>query len=133
DLRYTAGGDPKEGIQLANLFVDSGMITYLEGQKFAKETFNANPKDAVTKAPIAVLVNQATSGAAELVAGAVEDNHRGQVVGVKTFGSGSVQKLINLDDGSALLLSVAKYFTPSGKEIENTEPQESGIKPTVEV
>jgi len=133
DLRYTAGGDPKEGIQLANLFVDSGTITYLEGQKFAKETFNANPKDVVTKAPIAVLVNQATSGAAELVAGAVEDNHRGQVVGVKTFGSGSMQKLINLDDGSALLLSVAKYFTPSGKEIENIEPQESGIKPTVEM
>ncbi len=133
DLRYTAGGDSKEGVELANLFVDSGTITYLEGQKFPKETFTANAKDAVTKAPIAVLVNQATAGAAELVAGAIGDNNRGQVVGVKTFGSGSFQKLITLDDGSALLISVAKYFTPAGKEIENLEPQESGIRPTVEV
>jgi len=107
--------------------------SYLEGQKYAKETITANAKDALTKAPVAVLVNQATAGAAELVAGAIEDAHRGQVVGVKTFGSGSLQKLIPLDDGSALLISVAKYFTPSGKEIESNEPQEAGIKPTVEI
>src|SRR2546428_5837640 len=133
DLRYTAGGDTKEGVELANLFVDSGTIAYLEGQKFAKETLTANAKDALTKAPVAVLVNQATAGAAELVAGAIEDSHRGQVVGVKTFGAGSVQKLIPLDDGSALLISVAKYFTPAGKEIEDVDPQDSGIKPTVEI
>jgi carboxyl-terminal processing protease len=133
DLRYTAGGDEKEGIQLANLFIESGTIASLQGQKFAKETFTANEKDALTKAPVAVLVNQATAGSAELVAGAIEDNHRGQVVGVKTFGSGSVQKLIPLDDGSALLISVAKYFTPGGKEIQEREPQDSGIKPTVEI
>ena len=133
DLRYTAGGDDKEGVQLANLFLESGTITYLQGQKFAKETFTATAKDLLTKAPLAVLVNQATAGASEIVAGAVEDNHRGQVVGVKTFGSGSVQKLIPLDDGSALLISVAKYFTPSGKEIQDMDPQDSGIKPTVEV
>jgi carboxyl-terminal processing protease len=133
DLRYTAGGDPKEGVELANAFVESGTIAYLEGQKYPKETLTANAKDALTKVPVAVLVNQATAGAAELVAGAIEDSHRGQVVGVKTFGAGSMQKLIPLDDGSALLISVAKYFTPAGKEIENTEPQEAGIKPTVEV
>ena len=133
DLRYSAGGEPKEGVELANLFVDSGTIAYLEGQKFAKETFNASAKDVLTKAPVAVLVNQATAGAAEIVAGAIEDTNRGQVVGVKTFGSASVQKLISLDDGSALLISVAKYFTPAGKQIENLEPQESGIKPTVEI
>jgi carboxyl-terminal processing protease len=133
DLRYTAGGDPKEGVELANLFVDSGTLAYLEGQKYAKETLTANAKDSLTKAPVAVLVNQATAGAAELVAGAIEDSHRGQVVGIKTFGSGSLQKLIPLDDGSALLISVAKYFTPAGKQIENPEPQEAGIKPTVEI
>jgi carboxyl-terminal processing protease len=133
DLRYTAGGDPKEGLELANLFVDSGTMAYLEGQKVPKETFSASTKDALTKAPVAILVNQATAGAAELVAGAIEDNQRGQVVGVKTFGSGSVQKLIPLDDGSALLISVAKYYTPAGKQIEGPEPQESGIKPTVEI
>jgi carboxyl-terminal processing protease len=133
DLRYTAGGDEKEALQLANLFMESGTIAILQGQKFAKETFSANSKDALTKAPVAVLVNQATAGPAEIVAGAIEDNKRGQVVGVKTFGAGSVQKLIPLDDGSALLISVAKYFTPAGKEIQETEPQESGIKPTVEM
>ncbi|PYS08170.1 MAG: peptidase S41 [Acidobacteria bacterium] len=133
DLRYTAGGDDKEAVQLANLFLDSGTIAYLQGQKFPKETFTANATDLLTKAPVAVLVNQATAGAAEIVAAAIEDNHRGQVVGVKTFGSGSVQKLISLDDGSALLVSVAKYFTPSGKEIQDVDPQDSGIKPTVEI
>jgi len=133
DLRYAAGGDDKEALQLANLFLDSGTIAYLQGQKFPKETFTANPKDLLTKAPVAVLVNQATSGAAEIVAGAIEDNHRGQVVGVKTFGSGSVQKLISLDNGSALLISIAKYFTPSGKEIQDMDQQDSGIKPTVEI
>ena len=133
DLRYTAGGDDKEAVQLANLFLDSGTITYLQGQKFPKETFSANAKELLTKAPVAVLVNQATAGAAEIVAGAIEDNHRGQIVGVKTFGSGSVQKLIPLDDGSALLISVAKYFTPAGKEIQDVDPQDSGIKPTVEI
>jgi len=133
DLRYTAGGDNKEAMQLANLFIESGTISVLQGQRYAKETFTANVKDSVTKAPVAVLVNQATAGAAEIVAGAIEDNHRGQVVGVKTFGTGSVQKLIPLDDGSALLISVAKYFTPGGKEIQELEPQDSGIKPTVEI
>ena len=133
DLRYTAGGDDKEAVQLANLFVESGTIAVLQGQKFNKETFTASAKDLLTKEPVAILVNQATAGAAEIVAGAIEDNHRGQVVGVKTFGSGSVQKLIPLDDGSALLISVAKYFTPGGKEIQELEPQESGIKPTVEI
>src|SRR2546423_4301240 len=133
DLRYTAGGDTKEGVALANVFVDSGTIAYLEGQKFPKETLTANAKDSLTKLPVAVIVNQATAGAAEIVAGAIEDTHRGQVVGIKTFGAGSMQKLIPLDDGAALLISVAKYFTPSGKEIENPEPQEAGIKPTVEI
>jgi len=66
------------------------------------------------------------------VAGAVAGNHRGQIVGTKTFGGGSVQKLVPLEDGSALLISVAKYHTPSGKQIQDVEQQDSGIKPTVE-
>jgi carboxyl-terminal processing protease len=128
DLRFTAGGEEKEGVELANLFVESGTIGFLEGQKVDKKTFTANPKEAVTKSPLVVLVNQGTSGAAELAAAAIADNQRGQLVGAKTFGAGSVQRIIPLEDGSALLISVAKYYTPLGKEI-----QESGIKPTVEV
>ena len=128
DLRFTAGGEEKEAVELANLFVESGTIGFLEGQKVEKKTFTANPKEVMTKSPLVLLVNQGTSGAAEVVAAAIADNGRGQLVGAKTFGTGSVQKLIPLEDGSALLISVAKYYTPLGKEI-----QESGIKPTIEV
>jgi carboxyl-terminal processing protease len=133
DLRYTAGGEEAEAVELANLFLDSGTITYLQGQKYEKKVLQANAKDALTKAPLVVLVNQGTSGAGEIVAGAIADNRRGQLVGVKTFGSGSVQRLMPLENGSALLLSVAKYYTPSGKEIQQPEAQLSGIKPTIEV
>ena len=133
DLRYTAGGEDKEALEVANMFIESGTLALLQGQKQPKQNLNADPKQALTKAPVAVLVNQGTAGPAELIAGAIEDNHRGQIVGVKTFGTGAVQKLIPLDDGYALLLSTAKYFTPSGKEIQEMEPQESGIKPTVEI
>lgn len=133
DLRSAGGVSEKEAIELANLFLDSGTIGYIKGQKVEKEVMSVNPKDVITKAPLVVLVNQGTSGSPELVAGAIEDNKRGQVVGVKTFGTGSVQKLIPLDDGYALLISVAKYYTPSGKEIQQTEYADSGIKPTVEI
>jgi len=133
DLRFAGGGEEQEGVQLANLFLESGTIGYLQGKKFEKKTFTANPRELLTKAPLAVLVNQGTSGAAEIVAGAIADNHRGEVVGVKTFGTGSVQRLIPLEDGFGLLISVAKYHTPSGKEIQAAEPQDAGVKPTVEV
>jgi carboxyl-terminal processing protease len=133
DLRYTAGGDDKEALEVANLFIESGTLAILQGQKQPKQVMNADPKQVLTKAPVAVLVNQGTAGPAELIAGAIGDSHRGQVVGVKTFGVGSVQKLIPLDDGYALLLSTAKYFTPAGKEIQEAEPQDSGIKPTIEI
>jgi carboxyl-terminal processing protease len=133
DLRYTAGGDVKEALEVANLFVDSGSLGYLQGQKVTKETFNVDPKQTLTKVPMAVLVNQGTAGPAELTAAAIADNNRGQLVGVKTFGSGSVQRLIPLEDGYGLLISVAKYYTPGGKEIQQAEPQDSGVRPAVEI
>jgi carboxyl-terminal processing protease len=128
DLRFTAGNVEEEAVELANLFVESGTIGSLQGQKVAKKTFTADPVGALTRTPLVVLVNQGTAGGAELIAAAVADNKRGQVVGAKTFGAASVQELIPLEGGSALLLSVAKYFTPAGKEI-----QDSGIQPTVEI
>ncbi len=133
DLRFSAGGEETEAVELANLFLDSGTIGYIQGQKFEKKLLQATPKDVLTKAPLVVLVNQGTGGPAEVVAGAIADNRRGQLIGVKTFGSGSVQKLMPLENGSALLISVAKYYTPSGKEIQQPEAQLSGIKPTIEV
>ncbi len=126
DLRYCAEGDENEGIAVANLFLNHGTITYLQGQKFPREAFNADPAKAITALPVAVLVNRGTAGPAELVAAAILENARGDVVGDKTFGDGSVQKTIELPDGGALILSVAKYYSPSGKAI-----QDSSITPNV--
>ena len=120
DLRNCALGEESEGIATANLFLNHGTITYLQGQKYPREAFNADPAKDITNLPVAVLVNKGTAGPAEVVAAAVLENARGDVVGDKTFGDGSVQKTIEMPDGSALILSVAKYYTPSGKAIQDT-------------
>jgi len=119
DLRDSAGGDPEEGLRLANFFIKQGTMATLEGQKFPRQTFAADPSKFLSSAPLVVLVNRGTYGAAELTAAAIEDSKRGDVVGERTFGEGSVQKTIPLPDGSALLLTVAKYQTPGGKKIQD--------------
>jgi carboxyl-terminal processing protease len=128
DLRNCAEGDESEGIAVANLFLNHGTITYLQGQKYPREAFNADASKAITTLPLAVLVNKGTAGPAEVVAAAILENARGDVVGDKTFGDGSVQKTISLPDGSALILSVAKYYSPSGKAI-----QDAAVTPNVVV
>ena len=120
DLRNAADGDEAEGIATANLFLDHGTITYLQGQKYPRQAFNADPAKDITKLPVAVLVNRGTAGPAEIVASAILENARGDVIGDKTFGDGSVQKLIDMPDGAALILSVAKYYTPNGKAIQDS-------------
>ena len=120
DLRNSSEGEESEGVATANLFLNHGTITYLQGQKFPREAFNADASKAVTSLPVAILVNKGTAGAAEIVAAAILENARGDVVGDKTFGDGSVQKTIDLPDGGALILSVAKYYSPSGKAIQET-------------
>src|SRR6202522_2107163 len=119
DLRNTSEGDESEGVATANLFLNHGTITYLQGQKYPREAFNADPAKTITSLPVAVLVNKGTAGPAEIVAAAILENARGDVVGDKTFGDGSVQKLIEMPDNSALILSVAKYYSPSGKAIQD--------------
>jgi carboxyl-terminal processing protease len=126
DLRNCAEGDESEGIAAANLFLTHGTITYVQGQKYPRQAFNADPSRAITDLPLVVLVNKGTAGPAEIVAAAILENARGDVVGDKTFGNGTVQKVIEMRDGSALILSVAKYYTPSGKAI-----QDSAITPNV--
>jgi len=128
DLRDVSGGDPDEGLRLANLFINQGTLGSLEGQKYPKQTFNADPAKYLTGAPLAVLVNRGTYGAAELTAAAIEGAKRGDVVGERTFGEGSVQKTIDLPNGAALLLTVAKYEGPDGKKI-----QDEAVVPTVQV
>ncbi len=128
DLRGAAEGEMGEGIAAANLFLHHGVITYLQGQKYPRETFTADASQGTVKVPVVVLVNRGTAGAAEIVASAILENGRGDAVGEKTYGVGSVQRVIPLDDGSALILSVAKYYTPGGKAI-----QDSGVTPNVVV
>jgi carboxyl-terminal processing protease len=117
DLRDSAGGDAQQGLRLANFFIKQGTLAMLEGQKFPRQSFTADPALLLSSAPLAVLVNRGTYGPAELTAAAIEDAKRGDVVGERSFGQGSVQKTIELPDGAALLLTVAKYETPSGKKI----------------
>ena len=127
DLRDDSAGDMTEATRMANMLLKGGTIATLEGQKFPKQVFTADPSKAVqTTAPVVVLVNRGTAGPAELVAAALLDNKRADVVGEKTFGEGAQQKTFELPDGAALILSVAKYESPSGKKI-----QDDGVTPTV--
>jgi len=126
DLRDVSEGDAEQGIRVANFFISQGTLAVLEGQKFPRQTFTADAAKCITTAPVAVLINRGTYGAAELVADAIEDTKRGDLVGERTFGEGSVQKTIELPDGSALLLTVAKYEGPDGKKI-----QDEAVAPTV--
>ena len=128
DLRDNASGEIEEAIATANLFLTRGLISYLSGQQYPRRSFIADPDKAVSEEPLVVLVNRFTGGGAEVLAAAVMDNRRGDVVGEKTYGIGAIQKLIPMDDGSALILSIAKYFTPAGQEIQN-----NGITPSVPV
>jgi carboxyl-terminal processing protease len=126
DLRDSSSGDEEQGLRLANFFIKQGTLATLEGQKFPRQTFTADPAKFLTAAPLAILVNRGTAGPAELTAAAIEDAHRGDVVGGRTFGEGSVQKTIELPDGAALILTVAKYQSPDGKKI-----QDEAVTPTV--
>jgi len=128
DLRDSSDGDENEGIAVANLFLDHGTITYLQGQKYPRETFTADSKKEVTNLPLVVLVNRGTGGAAEIVASSLLENARADVVGDKTFGMGSIQKVIPIPDGSALIRSIAKYYTPNGKAI-----QDNAVTPNISV
>lgn len=126
DVRDCSAGDQKEGISTANIFLNHGVIATLQGQRYPKETFNADPTKNISGLPLVVLVNRGSAGAAEVLAAAILENARGDVLGDKTFGLGSIQKVIDVPDGSALILSVAKYYSPNGKVIQDT-----GITPNI--
>ncbi len=125
DLRNCAGGEVQEAVETASLFLEKGLVTYLYGQRYQRQDVPAQPPAEVCKLALVVLINQSTAGPAELVASAVLGNKRGEVVGVRSFGVGVLQKLIPVGDGSALLLSVAKYYGPDGKAIH-----ENGVTPS---
>jgi carboxyl-terminal processing protease len=125
DLRECGRGPVSEAINVARLFVPSGTIATLRGQTVSAQTFAAEPGKVVWRNPVSILIDGTTSGAAEVLASAMVANHRGDVVGERTFGLASEQKLITLDDGSALFLTVANYYNAGGKSI-----LEDGVTPS---
>jgi carboxyl-terminal processing protease len=120
DLRDVSSGDYSEAVRLSNFFLRTGTIASLEGQKVAKVTYTADPEKSLDPSgPLVVLVNRGTAGPGELAAAALLENKRAELVGERTFGEGAQQKTFELGDGAALILSVAKYESPTGKKLQD--------------
>jgi len=129
DLRSNPGGLLTSAVEISDDFLDSGKIVSTHGRlKQTDLTFSATPGDLIDGAPMVVLVDNGTASAAEIVAGALKDNHRALIMGRRTFGKGSVQTVLPLDDAHAVKLTTARYFTPSGTSI-----QAAGIQPDIEL
>ncbi|MEZ5451709.1 MAG: S41 family peptidase [Thiothrix sp.] len=129
DLRNNPGGVLNAAVGVSDAFLESGKIVYTEGRvEDAKMEYTANKGDIIENAPIVVLVNQGSASASEIVAGALKDHKRALIVGQKTFGKGSVQTVLPLDEKTAVKLTTARYFTPSGRSI-----QAEGIVPDIEL
>ncbi|MEO1374183.1 MAG: carboxyl-terminal processing protease CtpA [Cyanobacteria bacterium J06635_10] len=116
DLRNNPGGLLQAGIEVARLWLDSGIVVYTVNRQGIQGSFESFGS-ALTKDPLVVLVNQGTASASEILAGALQDNHRATLVGEKTFGKGLIQSLFELSDGSGLAVTIAKYETPSHRDI----------------
>ena len=134
DLRDTASGTLNEGIAVANLFIKDGVIAQTIGRENKTlKTFSADPKLFVFGGPVVGIINNGTAGAAEIVASAIMERNRGQVVGEKSFGAGAEQQLFTLRDGDGLLLTVVKWASATAKPFLGEDRSHSGITPSVEV
>ncbi len=123
DLRNNPGGLLTAGIEIARQWINEGTIVYTVDRQGVLDSFDAKGT-ALTDAPLMVLVNEGTASSSEILAGALQDNHRGQLIGARTFGKGLIQSLFDLSDGSGLVVTVAKYETPAHHDINR-----SGIRP----
>jgi len=129
DLRNNPGGLLDQAVRVADLFLDRGLIVRTTGKRGRMtEEENAHSKGTFKGFPMVCLVNEGSASAAEIVAGALQDHKRAVVLGTRTFGKGSVQTIIDLEDGSGLKLTIARYYTPAGRSI-----QEAGIDPDIVV
>jgi carboxyl-terminal processing protease len=129
DLRNNPGGLLTQAVRISDIFLDSGLIVYTDGRiESQKQKFFAQKDASSMDFPLVVLVNGGSASASEIVAGALQDHKRAVVLGTKTFGKGSVQTILPLDDSSALRLTTARYFTPNGRSIQAT-----GIVPDITV
>jgi carboxyl-terminal processing protease len=125
DLRECGRGSIPEALSIARLFVPSGKLTSLRGQTIPEQDFAADPSKVIWKGPVSILIDGTTTGPAEILAASIANTKRGDLVGDRTFGLASEQKLITLDDGSAIILTVANYYNADGKAI-----LEEGVAPT---
>jgi len=129
DLRNNPGGVLGAAIEVSDAFLNEGLIVYTEGRtEDSAAKYHAKPGDLVDGAPIVVLVNAGSASASEIVAGALQDHKRAIILGEKTFGKGSVQTILPMNNGDAIKLTTARYFTPSGRSI-----QAKGIQPDIEL
>lgn len=129
DLRNNPGGLLNAAIDVSDAFITKGLIVYTDGRiEDSKQKFNAKPDDILNGAPLVVLVNGGSASASEIVAGALQDHHRAVIIGSKTFGKGSVQTVMPLTNDTAVKMTTARYFTPSGRSI-----QAEGIVPDIKV
>ena len=127
DLRNNPGGILTAAVGVSDMFLNKGMIVYTEGRKKdSKLKFNAKPNTKLPDVPLIVLVNAGSASASEIVAGALQDHGRGIIMGEKTFGKGSVQTILPMNNNAALKLTTARYYTPNGRSI-----QASGITPDI--
>ena len=127
DLRNNPGGILDGAVDISDLFLENGVIVQTHGRLDSSETsFEADSPDLLEGAPMVVLVNGGSASASEIVAGALQDHHRAIILGTQTFGKGSVQTITPIGNGSALKITTARYYTPSGRSI-----QETGITPDI--
>jgi carboxyl-terminal processing protease len=134
DLRDTAGGSLTEAVTVANLFVKDGVLAQTIGREGkALKTFAADPKVALFQGPVVAMIDTGTAGAAEVVASALVERNRGQLVGEKSFGAGTEQQLFSLRGGDGLLLTTVKWASASGKTFLGEDRAHTGVAPTVEV
>jgi carboxyl-terminal processing protease len=129
DLRNNPGGLLDAAVEVSDTFITKGLIVYTEGRiKDSSQKFNAKPDDFLKGAPLVVLVNGGSASASEIVAGALQDHSRAIILGTKTFGKGSVQTVMPLTNDTAVKMTTARYFTPSGRSI-----QAEGIVPDIKI
>lgn len=134
DLRDTAGGSLAEAVAVANLFINDGVLAQTVGREGkALKTFAADPKAMVFSGPVVALIDTGSAGAAEVVASALMERNRAQVVGEKSFGAGTEQQLFSLRGGDGLLLTTVKWANASGKTFLGEDRAHSGVAPNVEV
>lgn len=134
DLRGTAGGSIDEAVTVANLFIKDGLLAQTSGREGKTlRTFTADPKATIFSGPVVALIDTGTAGAAEVVASALLERNRGQVVGEKSFGAGAEQQLFTLRGGDGLLLTTVKWASASGKSFLGEDRSHSGVTPSVEV